>query len=43
MQDSGLPWLSKPVPAARLRSWLSSVVQAAPGQTLSPTTRENPR
>jgi signal transduction histidine kinase/CheY-like chemotaxis protein len=43
MQDSGLPWLSKPVPAARLRSWLSSVAQAVPGQELPPTTRENSR
>jgi signal transduction histidine kinase len=25
MQDSGLPWLAKPVPAARLRSWLTQV------------------
>lgn len=31
MQDSGLPWLSKPVPAARLRSWLLSVAQPMPG------------
>ena len=23
MQDSGLPWLAKPVSPARLRSWLS--------------------
>jgi len=33
MQDSGLPWLAKPVPAARLRSWLAGVVagmEAAP-------------
>jgi signal transduction histidine kinase len=25
MQDSGLPWLAKPLPAARLRSWLAQV------------------
>jgi signal transduction histidine kinase/CheY-like chemotaxis protein len=31
MQDSGLPWLSKPVPAARLRSWLVSMAQTATG------------
>jgi CheY-like chemotaxis protein len=28
MQDSGLPWLAKPVPAARLRSWLARAVAA---------------
>jgi DNA-binding response OmpR family regulator len=27
MQVSGLPWLAKPVAAARLRSWLLAVVQ----------------
>ena len=43
MQDSGLPWLSKPVPAARLRSWLLSVVQTAPGEAPAPTTRESAR
>ena len=43
MQDSGLPWLSKPVPAARLRSWLLSVVQALPGQAPVATTRESAR
>jgi CheY-like chemotaxis protein len=35
MQDSGLPWLAKPVSPARLRSWLSRTgplpaVQALP-------------
>lgn len=29
MQDSGLPWLAKPVSPARLRSWLSRVGQLA--------------
>ena len=43
MQDSGLPWLSKPVPAARLRSWLLAVVQAPPGESAPPTTRETTR
>ena len=43
MQDSGLPWLSKPVPAARLRSWLLAVVQAPPGESVPPTTRETTR
>ena len=28
MQDSGIPWLSKPVPAARLKSWLMTAVAA---------------
>jgi signal transduction histidine kinase/CheY-like chemotaxis protein len=28
MQASGLPWLAKPVPAARLRSWLARIVAA---------------
>jgi CheY-like chemotaxis protein len=28
MQHSGLPWLAKPVPAARLRSWLVAAVRA---------------
>lgn len=27
LQDSGLPWLSKPLPAARLRSWLAQVAR----------------
>ena len=43
MQDSGLPWLSKPVPAARLRSWLLAVAQAAPGEPPVATTRESAR
>lgn len=29
MEDSGLPWLAKPVSAARLRSWLAQGVSAA--------------
>ncbi len=37
MQDSGLPWLSKPVPAARLRSWLLSVAHALPASMPSAT------
>ncbi len=32
MQNSGLPWLAKPVPAARLRSWLAQSVTALDGQ-----------
>ena len=43
LQSSGLPWLSKPVPAARLRSWLLSVAHAVPGQAVVPTTRESAR
>lgn len=30
MQDSGLPWLAKPLPVARLRSWLAQAVTPAP-------------
>jgi CheY-like chemotaxis protein len=43
MQDSGLPWLSKPVPAARLRSWLLSVAPSAPGDTAVASIRESVR
>jgi signal transduction histidine kinase/CheY-like chemotaxis protein len=43
MQDSGLPWLSKPVPAARLRSWLLAVAQVQPGEVPQLTTRETTR
>ncbi len=32
MENSGLPWLAKPVSAARLRSWLAQGVPAASGQ-----------
>jgi signal transduction histidine kinase/CheY-like chemotaxis protein len=31
LQDSGLPWLAKPVAAARLRSWLMTVAAGARG------------
>jgi signal transduction histidine kinase/CheY-like chemotaxis protein len=31
MQQSGLPWLAKPVPAARLRSWLAQMRTTSPG------------
>lgn len=31
MQRSGLPWLSKPVPAARLRGWLVSALPQRTG------------
>ncbi|MES2958758.1 MAG: hybrid sensor histidine kinase/response regulator [Pseudomonadota bacterium] len=37
MQDSGLSWLSKPVPAASLRSWLLAVVPTASAATDLPT------
>jgi signal transduction histidine kinase/CheY-like chemotaxis protein len=43
MQDSGLPWLSKPVPAERLRRWLLSAAEAARGDAPQPTTRETAR
>jgi hypothetical protein len=29
MELSGLPWLTKPVPAAKLRSWLVNAVAPA--------------
>ena len=37
LTDSALPWLSKPVPAARLRSWLSTALLHDPS-----TARETP-
>lgn len=40
MQDSGLPWLSKPVPAARLRSWLLTVAQSGAWVPTTPAARE---
>jgi signal transduction histidine kinase/CheY-like chemotaxis protein len=33
MQDSGIPWLAKPVQAARLRSWLTAVTRRSEAQT----------
>jgi signal transduction histidine kinase/CheY-like chemotaxis protein len=41
LQDSGLPWLAKPVPAARLRSWLMTVAGGVRGLGQSPRPSEN--
>jgi signal transduction histidine kinase/CheY-like chemotaxis protein len=36
MQGSGIPWLSKPVPAARLRSWLMAVTRSPASSSAEP-------